>query len=166
MKFRYPLAGLCIGLALLMLQAGIFPSIATDRHPAPGPRISAEQAQQLASKAERAARAEGQAVVISVVDEHGHLVHLQRMDGTASEHIRAAQLKAATSARFPLSSREAAEPAPRSPAHAYGSLPGVTLLEGGLPILDADGTAIGGLGISGASAELDARFARAALEES
>jgi len=39
------------------------------------------------------------------------------------------------------------------------------LLEGGLPILDKNGMHIGGIGISGATPELDARFAQVALEE-
>ncbi|RRV43850.1 MULTISPECIES: heme-binding protein [Pseudomonas] len=45
------------------------------------------------------------------------------------------------------------------PAKPYASLPGFTLLGGGLPILDANGEHIGGIGISGATPELDAQFA-------
>jgi len=52
------------------------------------------------------------------------------------------------------------------PANPYASLPGFTVLEGGLPIMDANGRHIGGVGISGATPELDAQAAQAALEES
>jgi glc operon protein GlcG len=45
------------------------------------------------------------------------------------------------------------------PAKPYASLPGFTLLGGGLPILDANGEHIGGIGISDATPELDAQFA-------
>jgi glc operon protein GlcG len=52
------------------------------------------------------------------------------------------------------------------PANPYASLPGFLLLEGGLPIMDAKGAHIGGIGISGATPELDAQFTQAALDAS
>ncbi|MFJ2985740.1 MULTISPECIES: heme-binding protein [unclassified Pseudomonas] len=126
--------------------------------------ITAEGARTMAAAAERAARAQGFAIVISIVDNQGNLKHFHRMDGTSSANIKVAQLKALTSARFPLSSSAPAEQSAALPANPYASLPGHTLLGGGLPILDANGQHIGGIGISGATPELDAQFAQAALD--
>ena len=135
----------------------------TSQADTPSP-ITAEAARTMAAAAERAARAQGYAIVISIVDNHGNLKHFHRMDGTSSGSIKVAQLKASTSARFPLSSSSLAERSAALPANPYASLPGFTLLGGGLPIMDAKGQHIGGIGISGATPELDAAFAQAALD--
>ncbi|HDS1817223.1 TPA: heme-binding protein [Pseudomonas putida] len=128
------------------------------------PSITAEAARTMAAAAERAARAQGFAIVISIVDNHGNLKHFHRMDGTSSGSIKVAHLKASTSARFPLSSSTLAERSAALPANPYASLPGFTLLGGGLPIMDTNGQHIGGIGISGATPELDVQFAQAALD--
>ncbi|HEN8713403.1 MULTISPECIES: GlcG/HbpS family heme-binding protein [Pseudomonas] len=140
------------------------PSLAEALKPTPASAITAEAARIMAAAAERAARAQGFAIVISIVDNHGNLKHFHRMDGASSGSIKLAQLKASTSARFPLSSSSLAERSAALPANPYASLPGFTLLGGGLPILDANGEHIGGIGISGATPELDAQFAQAALD--
>jgi len=140
------------------------PALAEAVKPTPAPAITAEAARAMAAVAERAARAQGFAIVISIVDNHGNLKHFHRMDGTSSGSIKVAQLKASTSARFPLSSSALAARSAALPANPYASLPGFTLLGGGLPILDANGEHIGGIGISGATPELDAEFAQAALD--
>ncbi|MDH0303791.1 MULTISPECIES: heme-binding protein [unclassified Pseudomonas] len=124
--------------------------------------LSAEQARRMATAAEQAALAHGHAIV----DNHGNLKHFHRMDGTSSGSVQVAQLKASTSARFPASSRSLGERSAALPANPYASLPGFLLLEGGLPIMDAKGAHIGGIGISGATPELDAQFAQAALDAS
>ncbi|HEK1690375.1 TPA: heme-binding protein [Pseudomonas putida] len=140
------------------------PSLAEALKPTPASAITAEAARTMAAAAERAARAQGFAIVISIVDNHGNLKHFHRMDGASSGSIKLAQLKASTSARFPLSSSSLAERSASLPTNPYASLPGFTLLGGGLPILDANGEHIGGIGISGATPELDAQFAQAALD--
>jgi len=134
----------------------------TSQADTPSP-ITAEAARTMAAAAERAARSQGHTIVISIVDNHGNLKHFHRMDGTSSGSIKVAQLKASTSARFPLSSSSLAERSAALPANPYASLPG-SLLGGGLPIMDANGRHIGGIGISGATPELDAAFAQAALD--
>ncbi|UPL05498.1 hypothetical protein PisoF_01147 [Pseudomonas sp. IsoF] len=161
MKTYYGRASLL--MCSLLLAA---PSLADPLTAAPPPSasITAEAARAMASAAERAAQAEGFAIVISIVDNHGNLKHFHRMDGTSSGSIQVAKLKAATSARFPLASRTLAERSAGLPANPYASLPGFTLLGGGLPIMDANGQHIGGIGISGATPELDVQFAQAALD--
>ncbi|WEK30561.1 MAG: heme-binding protein [Candidatus Pseudomonas phytovorans] len=152
-------------LSVLIAGSGILaPSSAAASGETPSP-LTSQQARKMTAAAERAASAQGYAIVISIIDNHGNLKHFHRMDGTSSGSIKVAQLKAATSARFPLSSRALGERSSAHPAHPYASLPGFTLLEGGLPIMNKNGMHIGGIGISGATPELDAQFAQAALEE-
>lgn len=156
-------------LAMLIASSGAaLPSFAAGSEATPGQDaplpLTSQQAREITAAAERAAIARGYAIVISIIDNHGNLKHFHRMDGTSSGSIQVAQLKAATSARFPLSTRALSERSSAHPANPYASLPGFTLLEGGLPILDRNGKHIGGIGISGATPELDAYFAQAALD--
>ncbi|MBR7520207.1 GlcG/HbpS family heme-binding protein [Pseudomonas juntendi] len=127
--------------------------------------LTSQQARNMAAAAELAAMAQGHAIVISIIDNHGKPKYFHRMDGADKTSIKLAQLKAETSARFPLASPTSGEHRPAHPAKPYASLPGLTLLEGGLPIMDKNGMHIGGIGISGATPELDAQFTRVALEE-
>ncbi|AXQ49953.1 heme-binding protein [Pseudomonas vlassakiae] len=151
-------------LSVLVAGSGTIapsPAAASGENPSP---LTSLQARKMTAAAERAATAQGYAIVISIIDNHGNLKHFHRMDGTSSGSIKVAQLKASTSARFPLSSRALGERSSAHPANPYASLPGFTLLEGGLPIMDKNGMHIGGIGISGATPELDAQFAQAALD--
>ncbi|WP_449430088.1 GlcG/HbpS family heme-binding protein [Pseudomonas putida] len=162
MSMNYTLFGLFIASLTGALP---LPAVAQNIDADPLSPLTAEQARSMAAAAERAARSHDYAIVISIFDNHGNLKHFHRMDGTSSGSIQVAQLKAATSARFPLSTRSLGERSAALPANPYASMPGFTLLEGGLPIMDANGKHIGGIGVSGATPELDARFAQAALDE-
>lgn len=166
MDMKYLLGNLLIGISVLVQPMVVATANSDHNPPAAHLQITAERARAMADAAEQAARAQGFAIVISIVDNHGNLKHFHRMDGTSSGSVQVAQLKAATSARFPLSSRSLGERSAGLPANPYASLPGFTLLEGGLPIMDVNGRHIGGIGVSGATPELDAQFAQAALEES
>ncbi|MBH3309419.1 heme-binding protein [Pseudomonas mosselii] len=164
MSIKYLLTTLLIGTSVF-LQPTVAATADNVHTPPTTQQITTERARSMADAAERATRAQGFAIVISIVDNHGNLKYFHRMDGTSSGSIQVAQLKAETSARFPLSTRSLGERSTALPANPYASLPGFTLLEGGLPIMDANGRHIGGIGISGATPELDAQFARTALEE-
>lgn len=119
----------------------------------------------MADAAERAARAAGFAIVISIVDNHGNLKYFHRMDNTSVGSIEVAQLKASTSAKFPASSQQLAARSAQLPGNPYSAIPGMLLLEGGLPIINTAGEHIGSIGISGATPELDAQFARAGITQ-
>ncbi|MNJ35444.1 hypothetical protein D3C77_301820 [compost metagenome] len=126
--------------------------------------ITSQMAQTMLDAAVRAAHEKEYAIVISIVDNHGNLKIFHRMDNTSSGSIQVSQLKASTSAQFPLSTKTLAERSAGLPANPYGSIPGFLLLEGGLPIMNKNGLHIGGIGISGATPELDAQFAQAAID--
>lgn len=105
-------------------------------------------------------------IVISILDAGGHLKYFMRMDGTSYGSVRISQLKADTSASLPLSTLSLGERSAKLPANPYGggAIPRVLLLGGGLPIISKTGEHLGGIGISGATPELDELCAQAALD--
>lgn len=110
-----------------------------------------------------AARTEAQTrqwpVTIVVVDDGGHPLALERLDGAAPVTAYIATEKARTSA---LGRRESKgyEEMVNGGRTAFLSAPLLTSLEGGVPII-VDGQVIGAIGVSGVKAEQDAQVAKA-----
>ncbi|MFU2326458.1 heme-binding protein [Pseudomonas sp. NFX98] len=113
-----------------------------------------------------AARTEAQnnqwPVTIAVVDDGGHPLALERLDGAAPISAYIATEKARTSA---LGRRESKgyEDMINSGRTAFVSAPLLTSLEGGVPII-VDGQVIGAVGVSGVKAEQDAQVAKAGAQ--
>ena len=113
-----------------------------------------------------AARTEAQnnqwAVTIAIVDDGGHPLTLERLDGCAPIGAYIATEKARTSA---LGRRESKgyEEMVNGGRHAFLSAPLLTSLEGGVPII-VDGQVIGAVGVSGVRAEQDAQVAKAGAQ--
>ncbi|MHC8300326.1 heme-binding protein [Pseudomonas sp. ZS1P83] len=113
-----------------------------------------------------AARTEAQnnqwAVTIVIVDDGGHPLALERLDGCAPIGAYIATEKARTSA---LGRRESKgyEEMVNGGRHAFLSAPLLTSLEGGVPIM-VDGQVIGAVGVSGVKAEQDAQVAKAGAQ--
>ena len=102
------------------------------------------------------------AVTIAIVDDGGHLLWLQRLDGAAALTAHIAPAKAHTAA---LGRREskAYEDIVNGGRIAFLSVPGVDgLLEGGVPILK-DGLCLGAVGVSGVKSSEDVQIARAGI---
>lgn len=114
----------------------------------------------------QAARAEAQrnnwAVSIAVVDDGGHPLALERLDGCAPIGAYIASEKARTSA---LGRRESKgyEDMVNGGRSAFLSAPLLTSLEGGVPVL-VDGQVVGAIGVSGVKAEQDAQVAHAGAQ--
>jgi glc operon protein GlcG len=114
----------------------------------------------------KAARAEAQAnqwaVTIVVVDDGGHPLALERLDGCAPGSAYIATEKARTSA---LGRRESKnyEDMINGGRYAFLSAPLLTSLEGGVPIV-FDGQVIGAVGVSGVKPEQDAQVAKAGAQ--
>ena len=125
--------------------------------------LSLAMAKKMAEAAEEKARQLSITIVISIYNEEGNLKFFQRMDNTSYGSVRISQLKAKTAASLPLSSKALAERSANMPANPYSAVPDILLLGGGLPILTADQQHLGGIGISGATPELDEQCAQAAL---
>jgi uncharacterized protein GlcG (DUF336 family) len=126
--------------------------------------LSLEMSKKMAEMAEEVAKAKDLKIVIAIMDNHGNLKYYQRMDGNNFVSVRMAQLKAMTSASIAISTKELAERNQKIVNGPYLSAPGIILLEGGLPIITKDGQHIGGIGISGATPELDGICAQAAID--
>lgn len=113
-----------------------------------------------------AARTEAQSnqwsVTIVVVDDGGHPLALERLDGAAPISAYIATEKARTSA---LGRRESKgyEDMVNGGRTAFLSAPLLTSLEGGVPII-VDGQVIGAVGVSGVKAEQDAQVAKAGAQ--
>ena len=118
------------------------------------------------SKILAAARTEAQnnqwAVTIVIVDDGGHPLALERLDGCAPSSAYIATEKARTSA---LGRRESKgyEDMVNGGRYAILSAPLLTSLEGGVPII-FDGQVIGAIGVSGVKAEQDAQVAKAGAQ--
>lgn len=92
----------------------------------------------------------------------GHLRAFESMDGTAFMAHEVAINKAWTAAAYRMPTHVWSEVI-RDPAVAQlAHIPRLVAVGGGFPIIE-DGTVIGGLGLSGGTAEQDARAALAAL---
>ncbi len=126
--------------------------------------ISLDMCKIIADASEEAALKKNLKIVIAILDNHGSLKYYRRMDGNNFISVRMAQLKAFTAASIPISTKALAERNQKLPNGPYMSVPGIVLLEGGLPIITKDGQHIGAIGISGATPELDGLCAQAGLD--
>lgn len=113
--------------------------------------MTLSQAQELiAHGADLMGRYPGKAACFSVCDQHGFLISFWRMDGAPVRSIQLAQQKAYTCARMgsgtdAFLARLRREDIPIT----YFCDPLLTALPGGAVLLDAQGSVIGGVGVSG-----------------
>ncbi len=174
-------------------RTGELPKVATARAPvelerSPSPRIAASTdnqplilrnqarltlagARALIAAAEAKANSMDLKVNIAVVDDGGHLLAFERMDGARPASGYTAITKATTAATF----RQPTGPLPagttdpdvllnlslQNAAQASGGK--ITTLRGGIP-LEVDGQVIGGVGVGGGSGDQDAEVARAGAQ--
>jgi glc operon protein GlcG len=116
----------------------------------------------VAAAAEAEALKNQWAVTIAIVDDGGHLLWLQRLDGAAPISAQIAPAKARTAA---LGRRESKvyEDMINGGRVSFLSAPGLEgLLEGGVPVLK-DGQCLGAVGVSGVKSIEDAQIARAGI---
>ncbi|HEY5800888.1 MAG TPA: heme-binding protein [Burkholderiaceae bacterium] len=116
----------------------------------------------IAAAAEAKALENNWAVSIAIVDDGGHLLWQQRLDGAMPISAHIAPAKARTSA---LGGKESKfyEEMIGNGRTAFLSAPELQgMLEGAVPII-VDGACIGGIGVSGVKASEDAEIAKAGL---
>lgn len=111
------------------------------------------------------ARSLGAAVNACVVDAGGHQIAFLRDDGAFLQSGAIARDKAATAAGFgaPTGALYDALKDEAAVLAGISAQPGVALFRGGLPATVA-GEVVGGIGVSGASADVDEICAAAGLE--
>jgi uncharacterized protein GlcG (DUF336 family) len=115
----------------------------------------------VAAAAEAEALKNSWAVSIAIVDDGGHLLWLQRLNGAAPISAQIAPAKARTAA---LGRRESKtyEEMINAGRVSFLSAPLEGMLEGGVPVIK-DGQVIGAVGVSGVKSEQDVQIARAGI---
>jgi len=116
----------------------------------------------MAAAAEAEAHKHNWAVSIAIVDDGGHLLWFQRLDGAApiSAHIAPGKARASALGRRESKVYEDMINGGRASFLSAPSLEG--MLEGGVPILK-DGQCLGAVGVSGVKSSEDAQVAKAAV---
>jgi len=116
----------------------------------------------IASAAEAEAIKNNWAVSFAIVDDGGHLLWFQRLDGAAPVSAHIAPAKAHTAA---VGRRETKiyEDLINAGRYSFLSAPLIHgMLEGGIPIVK-DGQILGAIGVSGVKSSEDAQIAKAGL---
>ena len=126
------------------------------------PFLELADIKKIALAAEAEALANQWAVSIAIVDDGGHLLSFQRLDGAAPISAHIAPAKAHTAA---VGRRESKiyEDIVNGGRFSFLSAPLIEgLLEGGVPIL-RDGHCLGAVGVSGVKSSEDAQIAKAGI---
>jgi uncharacterized protein GlcG (DUF336 family) len=126
------------------------------------PVLTLSDVRAMAQAAEAEALAQQWPVTIAIVDDGGHLLWLQRLDGAAAISAHIAPAKARTAA---LGRRESKvyEDVINQGRMSFLSAPLLEgMLEGGLPVM-VDGHCVGAVGVSGVKSNEDAQVARAGI---
>ncbi len=165
---RRTMVALAATLSLASLSAGAQQQVATSTKPAAPPAYGAPITLDVAKKAVAAAEAHAQKngwfMAIAVVDSGNRLVAFERMDNTQLGSIDIALGKASTANNLkrPTKALQDAVAQGGSNLRMLG-LPGVTPLEGGVPIMEG-GKISGAIGVSGALSNQDAECAMAGAQ--
>jgi uncharacterized protein GlcG (DUF336 family) len=116
----------------------------------------------IAAAAEAEALKNHWAVTIAIVDDGGHLLWLQRLDGcpAISAHIAPAKAHTAAMGRRESKSYEDVINQGRVSFLSAPTIEG--MLEGGVPVMK-DGQCIGAVGVSGVKSSEDAQIAKAGI---
>ena len=151
-------AGSAIGVAGGIAQ----PSLA--QMPQYGADINLEQAKKAIATGQAEARKNNWPVAIAVVDNHGFLVAFEKMDNTQSASVQVAIDKASSAAMYrrPTKAFQDAVAGGGAGIRAL-NLRGASTVDGGLPIV-VGGKIIGGVGVSGVTADQDGAVAKVAAE--
>ncbi len=123
--------------------------------------LTLDDAKIISAASEAEARRNNWPVVIAIVDDGGHLVHLLRLDNTQFGSIEVAIQKARAAIAFRRPTKVWEEHVADGRVRYLG-LPGTLPIEGGLPIV-VNGQFIGAVGVSGVRSNEDAQIAQAGL---
>jgi glc operon protein GlcG len=128
-----------------------------------GPAVSLDLAKKVVAAAEAEAAKKGWQMVIAVVDSGGRLVAFVRMDNAQLASIDIAISKAVTANAVKRPTKALQESvAPGSSTPRMSGLPGITPIDGGLPIV-VDGKIVGAIGAAGGASNQDGEIAAAGL---
>jgi glc operon protein GlcG len=123
-------------------------------------QLEFEDVRTIAAAAAAEAMRNAWAVSIAIVDDGGHLLHFQRLDGAAVVSCAIAKAQAAAAGR-----RESKvyEDMINGGRYSFLSAPMLQgMMEGGVPIMK-DGQCLGAVGVSGVKSHEDAQVAKAGI---
>ena len=127
-----------------------------------GGDINLEQAKKVVAAGLEEARKNSWPVAVAVVDNHGFLVAFEKMDNTQTASVQVAIDKAVSSAMYRRPTKAFQDGIAGGGAGLRAlNLRGASMVEGGLPIV-VGGKIIGGVGVSGVTADQDGMVAKAA----
>jgi glc operon protein GlcG len=124
--------------------------------------LTLEVAKQIAAASAEHARKNQWSVVISVVDDGGHLVYFERMNNVQTGSIQVAIRKAEAAVAFKRPTKLFEEAVAKGRT-VLVSLPGGMPFEGGVPITVGN-QVIGAIGVSGVTAQQDGMIAQAGVD--
>jgi glc operon protein GlcG len=124
------------------------------------PMLTLDDCKKISAAAEAEARKNSWNVCIAILDDGGHLLHLARMDGATPANARIALEKGRTAAETRRSTANWQERVGKRVELLR--MPGVTPVQGGLPIV-IDGTCVGAVGVSGVQSHEDEQIAKAGI---
>jgi Uncharacterized protein, possibly involved in utilization of glycolate and propanediol len=127
------------------------------------PTLASDDVRRVAAAAEAEAQQNGWAVTIAVVDDGGHPLWLQKLDGAqwSSFDTAIGKARAATAWKRPTRLLEESVNGGRTAFVTISQ--GMAILQGGVPI-EVDGQLLGAIGVSGVKASDDEIVATAGVE--
>jgi uncharacterized protein GlcG (DUF336 family) len=126
------------------------------------PMLTLEDCKKISGAAEAEAKKNGWNVCITILDDGGHLLHLVRMDGATPANSRIAIEKGRTAAESRRSTANWEERI-KAGRNSILRMPGITPIQGGLPIV-IDGQCVGAVGVSGVQSHEDEQIAKAGID--
>ena len=161
MMKRAQLLSLVLGMVVLLMAAS---ASAQAPPPAYGSAISLDQAKKVMAGAEAEAKKNNWPVVIAILDSGGQLVMLQRLDNAQWGSVEVAKDKARSAVAFRRPTKVFQDLIAQGGANMrLLNLTGASMLEGGIPIV-VDGKIVGGIGVSGVTAQQDAQIGQAGID--
>ncbi|TAK87223.1 MAG: hypothetical protein EPO20_05310 [Betaproteobacteria bacterium] len=125
------------------------------------PMLTLEDCKKISGAAEAEAKKNSWNVCIAILDDGGHLLHLIRMDGATPANSRIAIEKGRTAAESRRSTGNWEERI-KAGRNSILRMPGITPIQGGLPIV-VEGQCVGGVGVSGVQSHEDEQIAKAGI---
>ena len=127
-----------------------------------GTEVTLEQARKAIAAGQEEARKNSWPVAIAIVDNHGFLVAFEKMDNTQTASVQVSIDKALSAAMYRRPTKAFQDGVAGGGAGLRAlNLRGASVVEGGLPIM-MGGKIVGGVGVSGVTADQDGVVAKAA----
>ncbi|WP_107330756.1 GlcG/HbpS family heme-binding protein [Metapseudomonas otitidis] len=127
------------------------------------PCLSDTDVQAMAQAARAFARQQQWAVTVAIVDDGGHLLHLQRLEDASPMSVEMATAKARTAALTRRPTQFYEELILGQGRLSFLATPMTGLLEGGLPIRIGN-TVVGAIAVSGVTSAQDTQVAQAGID--